>query len=366
MTCNEAAEYVSALCDGVVIPPSAAEHMGMCPVCQERLRSYIEMGVEMRREACLHFARAKEPTAFKRDRRTMARLWQSGWEAMKIPRLAFALLMGSVVLLASSLVIVNVGARSRENVAVLQLTRGSGVTGCVLQINNDHAKVCGGDQTVNATELRWQIDLLGHKGDQIELGVRSRAYPLGGSVTVPPGDLASEPMQKLWFRLGQTKEVEMAGGVTMSLDGEWMDHVPTWGGLSNVNHDLDPGPNELRMSWPLLLQGKKVIGERFDGMVSMSRTTMGAGIYWPGPGRFIFSTLPLRGAVEGKVDQNDITFDLGGLPYTLIAGAPITRGGKVWILHQPNFTPSRKNPGHFGTVALKSLLLNPGSTGIPN
>jgi hypothetical protein len=78
MTCNEAAEYVSALCDGVVIPPSAAEHMGMCPVCQERLRSYIEMGVEMRREACLHFARAKEPTAFKRDRRTMARLWQSG------------------------------------------------------------------------------------------------------------------------------------------------------------------------------------------------------------------------------------------------------------------------------------------------
>lgn len=365
MRCDEAAEYVSALCDGVVIPPSAAEHVGMCMSCQERLRSYIEMGVEMRREASLHFARAKEAPALKRNRRTMAKLWNKGWQAMRIPRLAFALLIGSVVVLASTLVMVNVRARSRENVAVLQIARGSGTMGCVFQINNNQAKVCGGDQTVNTTELRWQIDLLGHNGDQIELGVRSRAYPLGGSVSVRPGDLAGEPMQKLWFRLGQTKQIEMAGGVTMTLTGEWMDHVPTWG-LRNVNHDLDPGPNELRVLWPLLLQDKKVIGDRFGGMVSVSQTTVGVGIYWPGAGRFIFSTMPLRGAVEGKVVQNQITFDLSGLPYTLVTGAPITRGGNVWILHEPNFRPDRENPGYFGSVGLRGLLLNPGGTNTPN
>jgi hypothetical protein len=365
MTCDEAAEYVSALCDGVVIPPSAAEHVGKCASCQERLRSYIEMGVEMRREASLHLARAKEAPVVKRNRRTMAMLWRKAWQGMRIPRLAFALLTGSIVVLASSLAIVNVRARSRGNVAVLQIASGSGATGCVLQLDNNGAKMCGGSQTVNATELRWQIDLLGHNGDQIELGVRSRAYPMGGPVSATAGDLAGEPIQKLWFRLGQTKKIKMAGGVTMTLTGEWMDHVPTWG-VGNVNHDLDPGPDELRVGWPLLLQDKKVIGDRFGGMVSVSRSTMGVGIYWPGAGRFIFSTLPLRDAVQGKVDQNQITFDLGGVPYTLVAGAPITRGRNVWILHEPNFRPDQENPGYFGSVSLRSLLLNPGGKNTHN
>ena len=31
MICTEAAEFVSALCDGEIIPLTAAEHIGTCP-----------------------------------------------------------------------------------------------------------------------------------------------------------------------------------------------------------------------------------------------------------------------------------------------------------------------------------------------
>ncbi len=53
MICTEAAEFVSALCDGEIIPPTAAEHIGTCPACQARLRDYLNLGVELRRTASL-------------------------------------------------------------------------------------------------------------------------------------------------------------------------------------------------------------------------------------------------------------------------------------------------------------------------
>ena len=42
MICTEAAEFVSALCDGEIIPPSAAEHIGGCSSCKARLSDYLD------------------------------------------------------------------------------------------------------------------------------------------------------------------------------------------------------------------------------------------------------------------------------------------------------------------------------------
>ncbi len=53
MKCEEAAEFVSALCDGEKIPRAAAEHVGECDVCATRLTEYAEMGAELRRVASL-------------------------------------------------------------------------------------------------------------------------------------------------------------------------------------------------------------------------------------------------------------------------------------------------------------------------
>jgi lipopolysaccharide/colanic/teichoic acid biosynthesis glycosyltransferase len=53
LKCEDAVEFVSALCDGQSIPQGAAEHIGVCETCQARLKEYGEIGMELRRVASL-------------------------------------------------------------------------------------------------------------------------------------------------------------------------------------------------------------------------------------------------------------------------------------------------------------------------
>ena len=59
MKCEDAAEHVSALCDGETIPRVAAKHIGECEVCRARLSAYSTMGAELRRLASVS-GRARE------------------------------------------------------------------------------------------------------------------------------------------------------------------------------------------------------------------------------------------------------------------------------------------------------------------
>jgi negative regulator of sigma E activity len=54
MTCQDAVDFVSALCDGERIPREAAEHIGQCDDCRARLQDYAILGAELRRTASLH------------------------------------------------------------------------------------------------------------------------------------------------------------------------------------------------------------------------------------------------------------------------------------------------------------------------
>jgi len=51
--CEDAAQFVSALCDGQSIPQGAAEHIDVCETCQALLKEYGEIGMELRRVASL-------------------------------------------------------------------------------------------------------------------------------------------------------------------------------------------------------------------------------------------------------------------------------------------------------------------------
>ena len=51
MKCEEAAEFVSAVCDGELIPPDIASHIGKCERCGALLRDFVEIGAELRRMA---------------------------------------------------------------------------------------------------------------------------------------------------------------------------------------------------------------------------------------------------------------------------------------------------------------------------
>ena len=53
MTCEQAAEFVSALYDGERISLDVAAHIGVCTTCRACLREYAEMGAELRRLASL-------------------------------------------------------------------------------------------------------------------------------------------------------------------------------------------------------------------------------------------------------------------------------------------------------------------------
>ena len=80
MNCNEAAEFVSALCDGETVPRTAAEHIGTCERCQEQMKGYLEIGVELRRIASIQSAEEAPPLTFEGRKAWSTNRWQKDGE----------------------------------------------------------------------------------------------------------------------------------------------------------------------------------------------------------------------------------------------------------------------------------------------
>jgi len=88
MKCEEAAEFVSALCDGASIPPVAAGHVGACETCQARLKEYGEIGMELRsmasaelrRVASLESPEEVRARIWETTRRTTSSSWKKAWK----------------------------------------------------------------------------------------------------------------------------------------------------------------------------------------------------------------------------------------------------------------------------------------------
>jgi exosortase D (VPLPA-CTERM-specific) len=80
MKCEEAAEFVSALCDGESIPPVAAEHVGACESCRARLKEYGEIGAELRRVASLDSPSEARARTWETRQRTTSSWWEKGWD----------------------------------------------------------------------------------------------------------------------------------------------------------------------------------------------------------------------------------------------------------------------------------------------
>ena len=111
---------------------AAAGHIGTCASCQGRLRDYIEIGVELRRVASLESLEEARPRAWEKNRVILSIWWQKGWETMRIPRFAFALLLMGIIGLSSGLTLVGVRAHARE--AAIMLT---------VALEPDHVIPCG-------------------------------------------------------------------------------------------------------------------------------------------------------------------------------------------------------------------------------
>jgi hypothetical protein len=187
----------------------------------------------------------------------------------------------------------------------------------------------------------FQFELLARSGDRVQLGFRSKANPLSadGHNRMGVAEVRSEPQAQYWFEPGQTLRIDMQDVGTFAVTGEWMDHTPVfYHNPALVGETMDPNAEELRLVSPLLLRDKQEIGEISD---SAKATAPGDAIqvYIPPQGRYLLSLEPMKGAVEGNVRLNRITFELNGQENVFVSGAPVARAHTVWVLYEPDFKP---------------------------
>jgi hypothetical protein len=143
------------------------------------LRDYVELGVEMRRMASAELW--EEATVRNWEKRhgdanrKIAQLWEKGWGTMRIPRLAFGLLLATVVILGSSLVATRARAHGEGTVVLLSITPPGGTASlCPVSMLNKEENGCGLLGKVGSGELTYNMKFLSRDGDRIELGVQSK------------------------------------------------------------------------------------------------------------------------------------------------------------------------------------------------
>ncbi|MFZ0758704.1 MAG: hypothetical protein WAM69_02040, partial [Candidatus Sulfotelmatobacter sp.] len=334
MRCEEAAEFVSALCDGEKIPRAAAEHIGACEACRARMKQYAEIGMELRRVASLDSPEEARARTWGKQQRIKSNWWAKGWETMRIPRFAFVLLWAAVAVLGSSIVMVKVRAHTQGPVLMLTAKpAGAGAIRCALSLDDKNRASCA---LVSPAAHSYAFRIISKDGDRIELGVRagvaaSVATPGGGFAT-RLSDVGKLPERQYWFEPGKKLEIDVAGLGTMVVTGELLDHMPVF--VDRDDEQLTPKADELRVISPVLLRGKEVLGD-FEGISAFSdEKNRGIEIYIPGDGRYELSLLPLEGAVEGHVNLSRVSFELNGQSYTFLTGTPVARSEHIWIIHE--------------------------------
>jgi hypothetical protein len=352
MRCDEGAEFVSALCDGEAIPRAAAEHVKSCAGCQKRMREYLAMGAELRLMASLATEETLRPRVWSRPQNVFANWWQKGWETMKIPRLAFAILVAAVVGLGSTFAVVQVRAHSDGSIVLLKIAWPGGDSGsCPLSIQ-DKNQGCAFLGQMNGKSIGYEINLIGRKDDGVELAVRTKTF---GSVygTMLLEDIRKEPQKQVLFEPGQTMKLDFPGAGALTVTGEWMDHVPVFIGSST--QDVQAGPEELRLIWPMLISDKQVLGDFQGGSAISDKAGEGVAVYMPGQGRFIFALSPMRGAVQARVTGNRISFEEGGRSYVFVTGASVSRGEHLWVVHEAVSKTDDAEHGAIGSVSAEEL-----------
>jgi hypothetical protein len=356
MICDSAAEFASALCDGETIPVAAAEHISTCHACQARLDEYLTFAVDLRLTASRELCGPIAPRIWTKPQNRIAAVWQRGWGTMRIPRLAFAVLIAGILTLASGLAVVKVRARDEGTVVLLTVSTGSGQPReCALSTVDKKRGTCasiGRVADLNST-LGYQISLLARSDSRVQLGIRTRTWPhVGGSGSYSLADIGRQPQLQFWFEPGDTLKVNVPGLAPLTIKGNWLDHMPSLVGT----HAIDPGPEELRIVSPLLLQGKNVIGDMEGGAVTEDEPGRAAWIYFPKQGSYFISLVQLKGGIQADVRLNRITFEDNGRRCVLLAGTPITRANHVWVLHQSDLDPRKNGPtadrGIIGSRAL--------------
>jgi hypothetical protein len=364
MKCEYAAEFVSALSDGERIPREAAEHIGQCKVCSQRLNAYSAMATELRRIASSQEQTALNSGSWESMPRAGFTWWRKVGTTMKIPRLAFASMLALILVLSGGLVLVR--ARTGQGGSVLLLTyKLDGATGeCIVTTDgNPKTNRCSfasgvrGGGTVGAS-----FRFASRDGERTQLGV-SATYKRNSDTFRFIDDFKGIPETAIWIEPGEKQQIAIPGWGDFELAGEYLDYMPSL--PLRPKETLDPKKNEFRIVSPVLVRGREVLfnlaGSNSTDSSDPEATLM---IYYPGEGRYLISTVPFEDAVEGTVAPGQIKFSLDGEDYLLLTAMPTTRSEHVWVAHDPHYKLSEHMQGasdHESMFMVRSLgkLLQP-------
>ncbi len=330
MRCGEARGFLSAIYDGETVPPEAAEHTAHCADCRELLQGYAEMGVALRMYGSRLLAEPVRNRTWLTPKRNKTMWWEKGFQMMRIPRIALASLVLLPLVLGSRLALVEVRAHDEGSVLNLKLTpaQGDSITCYVSTTDTDHNH-CGGLSQIDKSNLFYAVRALKKDGGRVLLSIRSKVTPIGRA-RYGPETASTLPETQSWFTPGETLTMPGTGVLKLAMTGEWADHIPVGG-----NQSLDPGPNEIRLTAPLLLKNNMVVGD-----TGASAVGEGPSLYVPGEGQFQLSSTPVTGAVPATVTFSRVSFESNGQKYVIVNGMPVSRAEKLWVLHDAAYKPS--------------------------
>jgi hypothetical protein len=346
MNCQEVQPFVSALHDGESVPKEAAEHIGGCSTCKERLREYAEMGAELR---LLASAGAEEIPAGLPALPPRVRRWRHLLTArVLVPR--FALGLGVLLIAALSLGLSLMRAQSAGLWFQFDVSSadGGGKWGSLLQAGDPPAR--GYLSVDSQARMAFQIKALEVHDDVVRLWVRARAFnpeslnldpkqvlqpSLAWPDTTMERILADTRPQEFSYVPGQTLEIPVEGGGKILVKGQVFHLRPSF---SADSFPVSPGADQIVLTKAGLVRGNEFLGE-IEGAGSVRAADPAIAIYVPQQGVFVFTLKPQEGAVEGVTEFGRAQFKFDGQQYILFSATPITGGQQpreFWVYRDPD------------------------------
>jgi hypothetical protein len=366
MNCLEVESYVSVLYDGEQVPVEAANHIGDCPVCRNRLRAYSEIGVEIRLVASSAASVSVIPPELVRKMRAQKRsTFHFLRQGVVLPRFALAaLVLALLAIIPASWAVVR--AQSRPLWFQFDLhpkSMGSSAGVKVVKAGyNDHmawmflAPGQHADRNTGPVPLSIvgaHVVVRSVQDGKVQLEIAARNF---GEGNVLPAEMKQElqkaKMHRIMYVPNETVQIPIEGGGTLTLRGDVLDHQPKMA----AGFPLEPGGDQMFMRSPILVEGNRVLAD-LQGATSIAEGEAGVVLLSaPGTGRFAFGIHKFPGAVKGKVNWGYLTFKIGGKSYTLAAEAPICGGEQprtVWVSLNTDVPPN--TPAMLGSGSADQL-----------
>lgn len=344
VNCQEAQEFISALYDGERVPAEFADHVDACPNCRKRLRTYSHMGAELRLLASRMPVAPVLPSALLGNRSSRRSRFLYAKGAILVPRFAVAIVAGLFLVLTASFMRLH-AQQSRPLWFQFALDpqnphapEKSFQPQHAVQAGYDDDWVWGnGPNNVVGTH----IAIYGIKGDSVQLGVRSRRYHATNADQLDvKNQLRDLSGHAFTYYPGKPLEIPIEGGGTLLLRGQVVDHQPK---LLMFGLPLEPDPDQLILSSPVLISGTAVLFNLKGASAIANGMDQEAILYVPGTGLLRFTLEPVPGAIEGLASWGNLEFKLNGQSYSLLTASPISGGDQprtIWIKNDAGFFPS--------------------------